>query len=204
MLLRTDRFAIAFDLCQKNLRRAELKDIERLDVQGYTRTHWDHWHPPHAKAILHHTGAPILVEPAVLEERGAVPAADLALVRPGQPIAVGALTLRGLAGVHVRPITLFHVEGPSLSVFHGGNSGYVPLGKTATDVAFVPVGAPSPSCSPESALRMVRDLGAKVAVGLHGSIEELETFRELAGPELPETQVVIPKPCELVSLRLSG
>jgi len=121
-------------------------------------------------------------------------------VRPGEPIAIGDLTVRGVVGIHPRPITMFHVETPELRVFHGGDSDHVPLGEYPADLAFVPVGAPSPSCSPESALAMVRDVGAKVAVAVHGAIEESEAFRELVAAELPETQVVIPGPCELVTL----
>lgn len=202
IVLRTRSHAIAFDLCQKNFKRREVNDLASLDVHCYSHTHGDHWHPPHAKAIRRKTGAPILVEPAILGELGSLSTASVVPVRPDAPLAVGDLSVRGVVGIHPRPITMFHVESPELRVFHGGDSGHVPLGRLQADMAFVPVGAPSPSCSPESALAMARDVGAKVAVGMHGAAEELEAFRDLAAAELPEMRVVLPKTCELVKVSL--
>ena len=204
IILRTKNHAVAFDFCQKNFKRGEVKALEHLGVQCYGHTHWDHWHAPLARAILKQTDAPILVEPAILDERGSIPVEDLTAVRPGEPLKLGDLTVRGVVGIHPRPITMFHVCAPELRVFHGGDSGHVSLAGLSAEIAFVPTGMPSPSCSPESEVAMARDLDATVAIAVHGSDEDMKAFRTLTETELPGTQVVIPKPCELVRLALPG
>lgn len=204
ILMRTRGHAFAFDLCQKNFKRGEVKELERLDVQCYGHTHWDHWHAPHAKAILKGTGAPILIEPAIIEELGSLPREDVTPLLPSAPFRVADITVKGVVGVHPRPITLFHVETPDLAAFHGGDSGHVPLDGLAADIAFVPTGVPSPSCTPESAVAMIRDLGAKVAVAVHGSEKDMAAFRALAEAKVPETQLFIPRPCELLKVKLAG
>jgi L-ascorbate metabolism protein UlaG (beta-lactamase superfamily) len=201
IILRTNGHVLAFDLCRKNLKRGEVKDLERLNVQCYTHTHWDHWHAPHAKGILKRTGAPILIEPAIVGERGPLPAKTLTAVKPGEPIRVDDLTVSGIVGIHPRPITLFHVQGPDFRIFHGGDSGHVPLSGFKADIAFVPTGMPSPSCSPGSALAMVRELEAGIAVAMHGSEEQVREFKELAAAELPDVRVLTPSPCELLTVR---
>jgi len=204
IVLRTREHAVALDLCQKNITRAEIKQIAELNVQCYGHTHWDHWHPPHAKALLKQTAAPILVEPAVVEERGSIPEKDLRAVTPGSPVEIGDVTVTGAVGVHPRPITMFHIEMPKLRLFHGGDSGHVPVTHLPADIAFVPTGVPSPSCSPESAVAMARDVGASIVVAVHGSDENMDDFRTLAASELPGVELVIPHPCQLVTLSLPG
>ena len=204
ILLRTKDHAIAFDLCRYNFKRPEVKEIASLDVHCYSHTHGDHWHPPLAKAIRHATGAPTLIEPAILEQLGTLSSGDVTPVRPGEPISIGDLTVRGVTGIHPRPITLFHVEAPELRVFHGADSDHVLLSEFPADLAFVPVGAPSPSCSPESAVAMARDVSARVVVAVHGAIGQLEAFRDLASSELPEAQVLIPNTCEIIKIEIPG
>ena len=203
ILLRTKDHAIAFDLCKHNFKRPEVKEIASLDAHCYSHTHGDHWHPPLAKAIRSATGAPALIEPAILEQLGRLSVGDVTPVRPGKAISIGDMTLRGVAGIHPRPITLFHVDVPELRVFHGADSDHVPLSEFSADLAFVPVGAPSPSCSPESAVAMARDVGARVVVAVHGALEQLEAFRDLAAVELPGAKVLIPNTCEIVKTAIS-
>jgi len=138
MLLRTSHRTVAIDLCGKNFRRAEAGELESLDLHCYTHTHWDHWHPPHEKTIRAHTGAPILVEPAIFDERGSIPVEHLVPVRPVEPVRVGPYTVRGVTGIHPRPITLFHIAGPDVRLFHGGDSDHVSIGDLEADVAIVP------------------------------------------------------------------
>lgn len=60
-------------------------------------------------------------------------------------------------------------------------------------LAFLPTGFPSPSCSPESALRLALDLEPHVAVAMHGKLAQMDKFKALVKKELPETTVIIPK-----------
>jgi len=206
ILLRTTDHVLAFDLCDVGFRRDEVDALARLDVHCYSHTHADHWHAPLAKAIQKRTGVPMVVEPAIAEE-GEVPAKDLVIARPGKLIAVGTISLTPITGVHPRPITLFHArcKGPSgaMSLFHGADSGYVPLAGLKADIAFVPTGMPSPSCSAETAVAMVRDLGVRTAVAVHGSASNMKAFKSLAEKEIPNVALFFPKPCELVTVRVS-
>ena len=91
---------------------------------------------------------------------------------------------------------------PELSIFHGGDSGHVPMGGLRADVAIVPTGSPSPSCTPETAVAMIQDLRAKVAIAVHGSKKNLDAFQALAEKEVPETELIIPRTCELVKVAI--
>ena len=75
---------------------------------------------------------------------------------------------------------LYQVKMGGISVFHGGDSGYVSLKDYSSDVAIVPVGRMSPTASPEKAFQMVSDIKPKVAVTMHGSDKQKQQF-ELKG-----------------------
>jgi len=51
---------------------------------------------------------------------------------------------------------------------------------------------------------MARDVGASIVVAVHGSDENMDDFRTLAASELPGVELVIPHPCQLVTLSLPG
>jgi len=201
ILLRTVHGVVAIDLCQKNFRRSEVRELEQLDLQCYTHTHWDHWHPAHASAIRAHTGAPILVEPAIVNDRGSIPLDHLIPVRPSGPVRVGTYAVCGVTGIHPRPITLFHLTSPDVRLFHGGDSDSVPLDHLEADIAIVPVGTPSPSCTPHSAVAMLRDVGANVAIPVHGSKGQVGSFESIVAESLPDVHVIAPAVCELVTFR---
>jgi len=122
-----------------------------------------------------------------------VPAEWLIAAVPGRSIAIANMTTTPITGKHAGPITLFHVELPRLNVFHGGDSGYVSLDHLKADLAFVPVGGPEPSCSPESGVAMLRDLKPKVAIPMHALRRQMKEFESLAHSEAPDTQVLIPR-----------
>jgi len=199
ILLRTCDHTVALDLCDRNFHLNEAKELDRLDVHTYSHSHWDHWHAPTAVAIAAHTSAPMIVEPQILE-LGDISKREVIVAQAGKSIRIGQITLSPIAGIHPRPITLFHIEMPTVSVFHGADSGHVPLDRYHADLAIVPVGTPSPSCSPESAVAMIRDLGATAAIAVHGSEEDMHAFRELASQKIPEVEPCIPRAGELMVL----
>jgi hypothetical protein len=53
----------------------------------------------------------------------------------------------------------------------------------------------------ETAVAMIRDLGARIAVAVHGTASNMKAFKSHAGEELPDVDLVLPKPGELVTLR---
>jgi len=201
ILMRTADAVIALDLADVNFHLAEVPLLTRLDVHTYSHSHWDHWHAPTAQAIAEQTGAPLVVEPQILET-GEIDESEVIVARAGVEIRIGEIRLTPVIGIHPRPITLLHIQTPSLNVFHGADSGYVPLSDFHADLAIVPVGTPSPSCSPSSAVAMIRDLGATVAVAVHGSEKDLSAFQKLAGRQIPDVQICTPNAGEMITLSI--
>jgi L-ascorbate metabolism protein UlaG (beta-lactamase superfamily) len=79
-----------------------------------------------------------------------------------------------------------------LTIFHGGDSGYVPLKDYPTSIAFLPTGAPSPTCSPEEAFKMALDLKPSVVVTMHGNNYDNEEVKQKLKKNMPKTVVVMP------------
>ena len=192
ILLRTVDHVLAFDLGLFTIRRREIVALRQLDLQLHTHAHFDHWSACYARAIHKATGAPIAVEPQIA---GRAQDSDdwLMATRPGEPIAIADMTVSPIQGIHVGPITLFHVAMPELTVFHGGDSNHVPLDQLKADLAFVPTGRPSPTCTPQSAVAMLRDLRPKVAIPMHAPKRQMREFKRLARSEVPDTRIVVPR-----------
>ena len=90
------------------------------------------------------------------------------------------------------PINLYQIRMGGITVFHGGDSGYVPLKDYSSDIAFIPTGAPSPTCSPEDAFKMAIDLKPGVAVPMHGNKYEHVEFEKKIKEKMLEIRVIIP------------
>jgi L-ascorbate metabolism protein UlaG (beta-lactamase superfamily) len=204
ILLRCKDRVLAFDVGKESIRPGEIEALERLDIQFYSHIHWDHWDAQVTRELLERTGAQIVAEPQIVQKmRGQVPPDVLKAATPGERLTIDGLEIASIVGIHPSPIVVFHVKCDGLEVFFGADSGYVPLGDYAADVAFIPAGSPSPSCSPEKALKMACDVRPQVAVAMHGNLGQLQEFRRLVERELPGTRVITPEPCELVRASLT-
>ena len=71
---------------------------------------------------------------------------------------------------------LYQIKMGGITLFHGGDSGYVTLKDYPSDIAFVPIGRMSPTASPENAYKMVVDVKPEVAVAMHGSDKQKQQF----------------------------
>lgn len=203
IILRLNDRALAFDVGRECIRDEEIDALAALDIQFYSHTHWDHWDRSVAMRISEKTGAKIVAEPKVVAEmKDQVTSDILTAAVPGLPLAINNVEISAIRGVHPRPITLFQVKWADLGIFHGADSGYVPLSEYPADVAFLPTGTPSPSCSPKNARLMASDLKPRVAVAMHGNQQQLRDFRALIQRGMPETRVIIPEPCELVRIHV--
>jgi len=60
------------------------------------------------------------------------------------------------------------------------------------DLAFLPTGGPSPTASPETALKMALDVRPKVAIAIRGSGGQSREFEKGVKRQMPETTVIIP------------
>ncbi len=105
-------------------------------------------------------------------------------------------------GKHIGPIYLYHIKIGDIRIFHGGDSSYVSLKKFPSDVAFVPTGEPSPTCSPKKAFKMARDMKPQVAVAIHGSPSQHMKFKKKMEADLAATSVIIPNYFEPVTITL--
>ena len=90
------------------------------------------------------------------------------------------------------------------TVFHGGDSGYVPLKDYASDEAFLQVGRMSPTASPENAFKMATDIKPKVAVAIHGSEKQKLEFQNKIQESMPQTSVLIMEQFTTKTISLSN
>ncbi|MHA2297595.1 MAG: MBL fold metallo-hydrolase [Candidatus Hodarchaeales archaeon] len=204
IILRTkEDNVIAVDIGKKSMEKDQLNSIHRLDLQLYSHTHWDHFHRPVTKKLFNSTAAPMITEPQVaLEMQKNIPPDKLNSINSGESINIDKFKIRAIAGVHPRPITLFWVKWDECSFFHGADSGYIPLQDFSADIAFIPTGSPSPSCSAENGLKMVLDIEPRVVVAMHGFKRQMEKFKALVHENLPDTTVIIPAVKKLTKIRL--
>lgn len=198
-----DNTVIAIDIGKKSMVKDQLNSIQNLNLQLYSHTHWDHFHRPVTKKLFNLTAAPVIAEPQVaLELQKPIPSDKLISLKSGETINVDKFEVRAIAGIHPRPITLFWVKWEECSFFHGADSGYVPLQDYSADIAFIPTGSPSPSCSVENGLKMVFDIQPQVVVAMHGFKRQMEKFKALVVKKLPDTTVIIPAVQEITKIRL--
>ena len=194
VVLRMMGGTVAFDVADL-LKGEEIRALESLDLLLFTHSHGDHYKSRETLEIFRATGAQIVAEPLVARDlRGKVPSDKLTAAEPGRTYDIGDFKITAVRGVHRGPINLYHVKMGELSVFHGGDSGYVSVSEYPADLVFLPTGRPSPTASPEDALRMALDLKPKVAVAIHGSASQNSAFEKAVREKVPETTVVIPEP----------
>lgn len=209
ILLRTKTAAVAFD--PADLFSKVKKHIRYLDLITYSHIHFDHYNLSNAVALHKKTGASIISEFAMVEElRSRIPHEKVLAgpevfqgVRDGPKFNLNGIRVELHRGVHPRQIAQCRVTIGRLKVFHAADSGYWPVGKGKVDVAFLPTGAPSPTCAPGVALAMAMDMKPTFAVAVHGETEECQKFKDLVERELPDTKVIIPQVNELVILNTS-
>jgi len=177
----------------------------KVDAVLYTHGHGDHFDAATARDIVRATGATIIADQAVavtLRGGGSIPAEKILIAAHGQTLTAGAAKVRSVAGRHVGPITLFQVKLGTVSIFHGGDSAYVPVADCPAQLAFLPVGRPSPTASPAYALKMALDVKPKTVVLMHGQDEEYAEFKKLAAKELPGVAVEVGEPFKAKVVRL--
>ncbi|UCG04232.1 MAG: MBL fold metallo-hydrolase [Candidatus Heimdallarchaeota archaeon] len=204
ILLKAIQRIIAFDLSKYDnifLKKKNVEKITTLDLQLNSHIHRDHFDLGSTIKFYQQTRARIIVNPQIFEElKDKVPNEVVFSAIPSKPINIGNFTVIGIEGIHPSPISVFYVKWNGLSVFHGGDSDYVSLENYKADLAFIPTGYPSPSCSPEKGLKMALDITPKVAVATHGKKAQMKKFKTLVEKELPDTEVVIPEKNELIKM----
>jgi L-ascorbate metabolism protein UlaG (beta-lactamase superfamily) len=177
----------------------------KIDAVLYTHGHGDHYDAATAKDIVRATGAMVVADPELavtIRSSGSVPADKLLSATHGKVLTAGAAKVRGVAGRHVGAITLFHVKMGQVTVFHGGDSAHVPVADCPARIAFLPAGSPSPTASPEYALKMALDVKPKIVVLMHGQADQYDEFKKLAAKGLPGVAVEVGEPFKAKVVRL--
>ena len=82
---------------------------------------------------------------------------------------------------------LYQIKMDGITLFHGGDSGYVSLKDYPSQIAIVPVGRMSPTASPENAFKMVADIKPQVAIAMHGSDKQKQHFEQKVKEAMPQT-----------------
>jgi len=187
------------------------KDIAAFTGKGvdavlYTHGHGDHFDLGTAVGLFKATDAPIGAESQVaqaLKRGGAIPVGKIVDFGANPSQTLGAWTITAIRGQHVGPIVLFHLAAGGIGLFHGGDSNYVPLKNLATGLAFLPAGQPSPTASPEAALKMAQDLKPHTVVLFHGSDAQYQEFKKKAQTAMPAVEVIIPEAMKVYTVKLS-
>ncbi|MFW9904261.1 MAG: MBL fold metallo-hydrolase [Candidatus Thorarchaeota archaeon] len=195
VIFKTKDKTIAIDMCKMCFDDDDqIKELKNLNLQLNTHTHRDHFDIETTRKIFEISGAMVIADPEVikgLEKK--IPSEKVKALSSGEMFSINGLEISAVSGVHPGSITLFKITFPDFSIFHGGDSGYISLKEYGADLAFLPTGAPSPSCSPENALKMVLDVKPRVIVTIHGNQDQMQKFKALALKEMPDLNVIIPK-----------
>jgi L-ascorbate metabolism protein UlaG (beta-lactamase superfamily) len=203
-IARTANQAVIVDPAGR-LKNDEIKALKKVNLILFTHNHLDHFSSGKAQAIFKVTGAAILAEPKVANKlKGKIPAGKLASAEPGKTYGFGDLTATAVQGIHRGPITLYQIRMGDITVFHGGDSGYVSLKDYPSRVAIVPVGGMSPTASPENAYKMVSDVKPDVAITMHGSDKQKRQFEQKVKEAMPQTSVITMQPYTAKTISVSN
>lgn len=196
IVLRVMGTSVAFDVADL-LKEDEVRAFRSLDILLFTHGHGDHYKSKETLELFHATGAQVLAENSVAKDlAGKIPADKLTVAEPGKTYQVGRCEIRVVTGIHRGPIVLYQLSIGKSKIFHGGDSGYVPLKDYSAELAFLPTGSPSPTASPDEALKMALDLKPRLVLTMHGSEAQCKEFEKNMKDKMPNTTVIIPEPYE--------
>jgi len=177
------------------LKDDEVAELKTVNLVLFTHDHMDHFSPGKTEDIFKATGAPVLAEAKVAGKlKGKIPADKLVSAENGKTYTLGGVNATAIQGIHRGPIILYQIKMDGVTLFHGGDSGYVSLKDYPSQVAIVPVGRMSPTASPENAYRMVADVKPDVAIAMHGSDKQKQQFEQKVKEAMPQTAVLIMAP----------
>ncbi len=179
-------------------------DVDRVDLLLYTHEHSGHYDYMNLKAIYEAHRPHLVVNKGVFKLiRRKVPDDKLTKLKAGEMVDLDFAKVHALRAVHpgVHPL-VYLIEVGGKAIFHGDSSGYSSYFQafSPVDVAFLPVGKPSPNASPKDASKMAKELVPLVSVPIHGEPQEMEDFSIKVKAMGLETQVIVPEPGRVYEL----
>lgn len=175
----------------------------RINAILITHEHFDHLDVPTIAEIHRDTDAWVVCNPGSRSSlEGVISGEKLRTLKGGESIEIDGLEVTGLEANHPADEPLmFLVKSGDIRIFHGSDSSYTPaIENRYADVAFVPVGTPSPTASVDDALKMVKATQCKRVVPIHCTEDEASEFKRRVRSELPEVTVLLPKPMKVHKL----
>ena len=172
-------------------------EVNRVDVVAYTHEHSGHYDHMNLMAIYKAHNPYLVVNKGVFKLiRRKVPDERLIKLKTGEMVNLEGLKVHALRAVHpgLHPLVyLFEVRGKA--IFHGDSSGYSSYFQafSPVELAFVPVGKPSPNASPKDAARILKDLVPTISVPIHGRRDEMKDLSLKMKAMGLETRVIIPE-----------
>jgi L-ascorbate metabolism protein UlaG (beta-lactamase superfamily) len=185
------------------------KDFPMLKTKGiscivYTHGHGDHFNAASAVQLFGLSQPPVVCTAEIARQLAQkIPAAKLVTAKPGKPFTAGKITFDAVQGVHPGGALMYRMTIGNLAIFHGADSGYVPLKDCPSRVAFLPIGGASPTASPDDAVRMATDLKPKIVVAMPGNDSQPAVFKGKMAKDNPSTKVAIPKPNECGTVKFN-
>lgn len=202
VIVRTSNQSVIIDPANF-LKNEDLKALKGVGLILFTHSHSDHYSSKDALDIFKATDANVIAEPLVANDQNGKTSADkLTTAVQGKTYSFGEITTKTVQGIHRGPIMLYQIKLDGLNVFHGGDSGYVSVKDYPSDLAFLPTGSPSPTASPENALKMASELKPSIVVAIHGSADQNKEFESKVKVSMPGTVVIIPEPFVLKKVTL--
>lgn len=176
-----------------------------LKVVLYTHEHSDHFDPSSLGELLSEFDATVVCNPGVHRVLKRRYGERLLRIKDGEMVEVNGITVHALRAVHpgYHPVVLL-LEVGGISIFHGDGTGFSRNFQafSPVDLAFIPVGFPSPNSSPSEALRIARALVPRVAVPFHGTDDEIAEFSGKIKLAKLDIEIITPRFGEEVNLTL--
>ena len=193
-ILRSANQAVLIDVAGL-LKDDEVKALKGVSLMLFTHDHFDHFNGGKTQEIFRATGAAVLAEAKVADKlNGKIPEDKLVKADSKKTYSFGGVTVTAVEGIHRGPIMLFQIKMDGVVLFHGGDSGYVPLQDYPSDVALIPTGRMSPTASPENAYKMALDLKPSWIAAIHGSAGQKQELASKVKEGMPQTAVLIMEP----------
>lgn len=171
----------------------DVQRLQRLDILLITHEHTDHFLTPATISIQSKTGAVVVVNPGAFDQlKGFVPLEKLFWMKSGETRTLSGIEIRAIAAIHPGSVPLTYILAVGdISVFHGSDSGFngaLDDYRGKAKLALVPTGDPSPTASPEDALKMVKALEPSDVIPMHGTEHQMSRLGILLAEQTPNVK----------------